>query len=54
MHLFASGGPNATGSMRHVQLKRSGAVVADLDLYDYFITKGDKQADIHPCRGMSW
>jgi protein involved in polysaccharide export with SLBB domain len=44
--LFASGGPNATGTMRHVQLKRDGAVIADLDLYD-FITKGDKQADIH-------
>ncbi len=44
--LFFSGGPNATGTMRHIQLKRGGAVVADLDLYD-FITKGDKQADIH-------
>lgn len=44
--LFASGGPNATGSMRHILLKRNGAVVADLDLYG-FITQGDKQADIH-------
>ncbi|KQV41180.1 polysaccharide export protein [Massilia sp. Root335] len=43
--LFASGGPNANGSMRHVQVKRSGKVVAELDLYA-FIAKGDKSADI--------
>jgi protein involved in polysaccharide export with SLBB domain len=43
--LFASGGPNANGSMRHVQVKRGGKVVAELDLYS-FIAKGDKSADI--------
>jgi protein involved in polysaccharide export with SLBB domain len=43
--LFASGGPGPTGSMRDVQLKRGGSVIARLDLYD-FITRGDKQADI--------
>lgn len=43
--LFASGGPNANGSLRHLQVKRSGRVVADLDLYN-FIAKGDKSADI--------
>ena len=43
--LFASGGPNANGSMRHLQVKRAGKVVADLDLYA-FIAKGDKSADI--------
>lgn len=43
--LFASGGPNATGSMRQVQVKRAGKVVAELDLYA-FIAKGDKSADI--------
>ncbi|OYO32519.1 polysaccharide export protein [Janthinobacterium sp. PC23-8] len=43
--LFASGGPNANGSMRHLQVKRGGKVVADLDLYA-FIAKGDKSADI--------
>jgi len=43
--LFASGGPNANGSMRHVQVKRIGRVVAELDLYA-FIAKGDKSADI--------
>ncbi len=43
--VFASGGPNVNGSMRRVQVKRAGAVVAELDLYA-FIAKGDKSADI--------
>lgn len=43
--LFASGGPNANGSMRRVQVKRAGKVAAELDLYA-FIGKGDKSADI--------
>jgi protein involved in polysaccharide export with SLBB domain len=43
--LFASGGPNANGSMRHVQVKRGGKVAAELDLYA-FIAKGDKSGDI--------
>lgn len=43
--LFASGGPNANGSMRHVQVKRGGKVVSELDLYA-FIAKGDKSADV--------
>lgn len=43
--LFASGGPNATGSMRHVQVRRGGKTVADFDLYA-FIAKGDKSADV--------
>jgi protein involved in polysaccharide export with SLBB domain len=43
--LFASGGPNANGSMRRVQVKRGGKVAVELDLYA-FIAKGDKSADI--------
>ncbi len=43
--LFASGGPNGNGSMRRVEVKRGGRVVATLDLYD-FIAKGDRSADI--------
>ena len=43
--LFASGGPNANGSMRHVQIKRGGKVAAELDLYA-FIGKGDKSTDM--------
>lgn len=42
--LFASGGPSANGSMRAIQLKRGGQLVATIDLYD-FITKGDKLGD---------
>ena len=43
--LFASGGPNANGSMRRVQVKRAGRVAGELDLYS-FIAKGDKSGDI--------
>lgn len=43
--IFASGGPNAQGSMRNIQLKRKGSIVATFDIYD-FISKGDKAHDI--------
>ena len=43
--LFASGGPSPKGSMRHVQLKRSGKVVSDFDLYDLLL-QGDKSKDV--------
>jgi len=43
--LFASGGPNPNGSMRHIQVRRAGKTVAELDLYA-FIAKGDKSSDI--------
>ena len=43
--LFASGGPNSTGSIRRVQVKRKGSVAAEFDLYA-FLAKGDKTADI--------
>jgi len=43
--LFASGGPNGSGSVRRVQLKRQDAVVSEFDLYN-FLSKGDKSADI--------
>lgn len=42
--LFASGGPSVEGSMRHIQLKRAGAIVADFDLYALLI-HGDKSKD---------
>lgn len=42
--LFASGGPNANGSMRQIELKRGGKTITTLDLYD-FIGKGDKSKD---------
>lgn len=43
--VFASGGPNAIGSMRRVQVNRGGTVVGELDLYA-FLAKGDKSGDI--------
>lgn len=43
--LFASGGPSAEGSMRHIQLKRGGHVVTDFDMYDLLL-KGDKSKDV--------
>lgn len=43
--LFATGGPTPQGSMRHIQLKRSGKVVVDFDLYD-LLQHGDKSKDV--------
>jgi polysaccharide export outer membrane protein len=42
--VFTSGGPDSSGSMRNIQLKRSGATVANFDLYDMLV-KGDKSQD---------
>jgi protein involved in polysaccharide export with SLBB domain len=42
--LFASGGPSTQGSMRHIQVKRAGKVVADFDLYALLVS-GDKSHD---------
>ena len=43
--LFASGGPSVQGSLRHIQLNRSGEQIADFDLYS-FLVHGDKSKDI--------
>ena len=43
--VFACDGPSPTGSMRHIQLKRGSAVIADFDLYDLLIN-GDKSKDV--------
>lgn len=42
--VFMTAGPNANGSMRHVQLVRTGAVVAELDVYG-FLTSGIVDGD---------
>ena len=42
--LFISGGPTEVGSLRHIELKRGGKKIAELDLYDMF-TKGDVSQD---------
>lgn len=43
--LFTSGGPSATGSMRHIQLRRNDQVVTEFDLYD-LLRNGDKSHDV--------
>jgi len=43
--LFASGGVKKIGSLRHIQLKRAGKVVVELDLYDLLL-KGDTSKDV--------
>ncbi len=42
--IFACGGPGPQGSLRHILLRRGGAVIADFDLYDLLL-KGDKSKD---------
>ena len=43
--LFEAGGPNKTGTMRDIQLKRNGKVIVNFDIYD-FLLKGDKINDV--------
>jgi protein involved in polysaccharide export with SLBB domain len=43
--IFVSGGPTPQGSLRHIQVRRDGATVADFDFYDLVI-KGDKSKDV--------
>jgi polysaccharide biosynthesis/export protein len=42
--LFVSGGPSATGSMRHLQLIRNNQLVTEFDIYD-LVKRGDKSHD---------
>lgn len=43
--VFTSGGPDATGSMRNIQLKRGTQTISTFDLYDMLVN-GDKSSDI--------
>lgn len=43
--LFVSGGPDASGTMRNIQLKRGASIVTTFDLYDMLV-KGDKSRDV--------
>ena len=43
--IFASGGPSAIGTMRHIQLRREGRTTTEFDIYD-LIGKGDKSIDV--------
>lgn len=42
--LYAAGGPSVNGSLRDVQVRRAGVVVAHLDVYDY-LKNGDVSKD---------
>lgn len=44
--VFASGGPNQSGSLRNIQLKRNNTIIATFDMYDLLL-KGDNSKDIH-------
>jgi protein involved in polysaccharide export with SLBB domain len=44
--VFACGGPGPHGSLRHILLKRNGALIADFDLYDLLL-KGDQSKDVN-------
>lgn len=43
--LFTSGGPDTTGSMRNIQLKRGTQTISTFDMYD-MLAKGDKSSDM--------
>ena len=43
--LFEAGGPNKTGTMRDIQLKRNGETIVHFDMYD-LLMKGDKIKDL--------
>lgn len=43
--LFAAGGPTKRGSLRTIQVLRTGRVIKTIDLYD-FLLKGDRSQDI--------
>jgi protein involved in polysaccharide export with SLBB domain len=43
--IFTSGGPNKTGSLRNIEVRRGGRVIIHFDLYDLLL-RGDKSKDI--------
>jgi polysaccharide biosynthesis/export protein len=43
--LYAAGGPNPQGSLRHVQVRRGGRLIDSLDVYDYLL-HGDASHDV--------
>lgn len=48
--IVAAGGPGPNGSMRKVLLRRNGAVLSELDIYD-FLVQGDKSKDVQLIAG---
>lgn len=43
--LYAARGPSANGTMRTIQVKRGGEMLAQLDVYDYLV-RGDASRDV--------
>jgi protein involved in polysaccharide export with SLBB domain len=43
--IYATGGPTANGSLRRIEVRRRGRMIATLDMYKFLIT-GDQTADI--------
>ena len=43
--VLAAGGPSSGGSFRSIQVRRSGRLIADFDLYDLLL-HGDRSADV--------
>lgn len=43
--LSEAGGPTKGGTLRNIQLKRSGKLVVTIDLYDFFLN-GDRSSDV--------
>jgi protein involved in polysaccharide export with SLBB domain len=43
--LFAAGGPNKSGSLRQIQVRRGSKAIVTFDMYD-FLLRGDKSKDI--------
>ena len=44
--VFASGGPQPTGSLRNIKLKRNGATIRNFDMYS-FLLNGDSSSDTY-------
>ncbi len=48
--LYAAGGPSDDGSLRRVEVRRGGALVSTLDVYDYLL-RGDGSRDVRLQQG---
>lgn len=48
--LYAAGGPTDRGSLRRIDVRRGGALVASLDVYDYLV-RGDASRDVRLQQG---
>lgn len=48
--LYAAGGPTDRGSLRRIEVRRGGALVSSLDVYDYLL-RGDASRDVRLQQG---